>query len=98
MQKTIFKVSDFVDWEKAKTLELAQKFQRRVQWRPGAKSFLIDTIVRNFPIPIIFLREKRPDAQSLQLIREVVDGQQRLNTVLSFVIPEFLRTFKKERD
>jgi hypothetical protein len=53
MQKTVFKISDFVAWQKAKTLKLAPEFQRRAVWRPGAKSFLIDTIVRDLPIPTI---------------------------------------------
>lgn len=98
MQKTFFKVADFISWQKSKTLVLAPKFQRRSVWKPGAKSFLIDTIVRNYPIPIIFLRDRRTDLTSLETVREVIDGQQRLRTVLSYIAPDLLPDFNEERD
>ena len=98
MQKTFYKVTDFVSWQKTKSLVLAPKFQRRSVWKTGAKSFLIDTIVRKFPIPIIFLRDRRTDPNSLESVREVIDGQQRLRTVLSYVVPGLLPDFNPERD
>lgn len=98
MQKTFFTVANFISWQKSKSLVLAPKFQRRSVWKVGAKSFLIDTIVRGFPIPIIFLRDKRTDPNTLESMREVIDGQQRLRTVLSYVSPELLTDFDKTRD
>lgn len=98
MQKTFFKVADFISWQKSNTLVLAPKFQRRSVWKPGAKSFLIDTIVRNYPIPIIFLRDRRTDLTSFETVREVIDGQQRLRTVLSYIAPDLLPDFNEERD
>ncbi len=44
----------------------------------------MDTIVRGKPIPKIFIRQKI-NPQTRISIREVVDGQQRLRTILSFV-------------
>lgn len=44
--KTVFKVGDFVSWQKAGQLQLSPKFQRRSVWKKGAKSYLIDTIAR----------------------------------------------------
>ena len=66
LKKTFFTVSNFISWQKAKSLVLTPKFQRRSVWKIGAKSFLIDTIVRNFPIPIIFLRDRRTDSNTLE--------------------------------
>jgi uncharacterized protein with ParB-like and HNH nuclease domain len=91
--RTIYKVSDFVSWQKAKSLVLSPNFQRRSVWKPGAKSYLIDTIVRGLPIPIIFLREQRANLASLEPRREVVDGQQRIRTVLSYIAPLLLNDF-----
>jgi len=93
IQKTLYKVADFVSWLKNRQLELSPEFQRRSVWKPGAKSYLIDTIIKGMPIPIIFLRDKRTDISQFEPIREVVDGQQRLRTVLSFVCPEYLYVF-----
>jgi len=98
IQKAFFKVSDFISWQKSDILILTPKFQRRSVWKKGAKSYLIDTIVRGLPIPIIFMRDYRTTPDQIEPIKEVVDGQQRLRTVISFVTPHLLKDFDKERD
>jgi len=98
VQKTIYKVADFVSWQKSHYLVLAPYFQRRPVWKPGAKSYLIDTIVRGLPIPIIFIRDRRIDPNQIEPIREVVDGQQRLRTVLGYISPGLLPDYTPERD
>lgn len=98
IQKTFYKVADFVTWQKNNQLKLSPEFQRRSVWKSGAKSYLIDTIVRGMPIPIIFLRDKRTNVDQFEPLREVVDGQQRLRTVLSFVCPQQLDDYSSERD
>lgn len=55
-----------------------------------AKSLLINSILNGYPIPIIFIRE-RSKATDIEPHREVVDGQQRLRTIISFVQPSLLR-------
>jgi hypothetical protein len=49
-------------------------------------------------VPIIFLRDLGTDPKTFEPRREVVDGQQRLRTILSFVAPSLLPDFDKERD
>lgn len=77
-------INDFVEWEAAKQLELNPRFQRRSVWSDKAKSYLIDTIMRGKPIPKVFIRQKI-NVSTKTSVREVVDGQQRLRTILSFV-------------
>ena len=96
--KTVYKISDFLGWQKAKLLILSPYFQRRSVWSVGAKSYLLDTVVRGLPIPIIFLREQKTDLTRLEHRREVVDGQQRLRTILSFVLPQSLPDYNPARD
>lgn len=98
LQKTFYKVSDFLSWQRAGTLELNPDFQRRSVWNVGAKSYLIDTIVRGFPIPIIFLRDKLTDLSTFEPKREVIDGQQRLRTIIAYVSPKLLPNFDPNRD
>jgi hypothetical protein len=98
VSKTHYKVSDFITWAKAGTLVLSPSFQRRSVWPVGAKSYLLDTIVRGLPIPIIFLREQKTDLESLEPKREVVDGQQRIRTLLAFLVPNLVKNFDPERD
>lgn len=96
--KTIYRVTDFTSWQRAKNLILSPSFQRRPVWKPEAKSYLIDTVVRGLPMPIIFLREQKTDPGSLEPKREVVDGQQRIRTIFSYIDPSLLNDFQSARD
>jgi hypothetical protein len=98
IHKTFFKVADFIQWKKNGNLFLSPEFQRRSVWKVGAKSFLIDTMIKGLPIPIIFLRDRKTDPNKFEPIREVIDGQQRLRTVLSFITPKLVDNYNVARD
>jgi hypothetical protein len=76
-------VNDFREWNNAGVLVLAPRFQRRSVWSDKARSYLIDTMLRQLPMPKIFMRQEIDD--SGRTIREIVDGQQRIRTVLSYL-------------
>src|SRR3954467_8790417 len=96
--RTQFRVSDFVSWKRDDGLELNPNFQRRAVWKKKAKSFLMDTIMRGLPMPIIFLRDLKSDLRTLKPRRDVVDGQQRIRTILSFIDPSLIKNFEPDRD
>ena len=79
-----YSIRDFEEWSDRGELTLSAKFQRRNVWNDKARSFLIDTIIRGKPIPKIYMRQDT-DPKTRRTSREVVDGQQRLHTVLSFL-------------
>ena len=79
-----FRISDFVEWHNAKSLVINRDFQRGSVWSPAAKIYLIDTILRDLPIPKIYMRSFI-DRDTKKTKREVVDGQQRLRAILDFV-------------
>ena len=81
-------VRDFEDWRDRGELLLAPKFQRREVWNPKARSYLIDTILRGKPIPKLYMRQDINPA-TRRTRREIVDGQQRLHTVLTFIKDAF---------
>lgn len=83
-QPQIYRINDILSWSERKELELSPKFQRRTVWSPRGKSYLIDSILKGFPIPPFFIREKLL-VRERRTIREVVDGQQRLRTILEFI-------------
>ena len=83
-----YSVQDFEAWQERDELTLAPKFQRRDVWSDKAKSYLIDTIIRGKPIPKLYMRQSVVPG-SRKTTREIVDGQQRLRTVLSFVKDAF---------
>lgn len=75
---------DFVEWDDTKVLVLTPKFQRRGVWTDAARSLLIDTLIQGMPIPPIYLRVRQSDDKK-RIVREVVDGQQRVASILKFV-------------
>jgi hypothetical protein len=83
-----YSINDFVEWDRNKQLTLNPSFQRRSVWSDTARSYLMDTIVRGKPIPKVFIRQIINPTTKVS-IREVVDGQQRLKTILSFVSDGF---------
>jgi len=95
--KTQFRIADFVSWQRQGTLVLSPAFQRRPVWKPDAKSYFMDTVMRGLPAPIIYIRE-RIKLETQETEREVVDGQQRLRTVISFIDPSLLKDFDDEHD
>lgn len=97
IQRTTFTVANFISWSRAQELSLSPSFQRRAVWPPKAKSYFIDTISRGLPIPIVFLREST-NIDTLATTREVVDGQQRLRTLISFIDSQALNDFDPDRD
>ncbi|MGB6566280.1 MAG: DUF262 domain-containing protein, partial [Xanthobacteraceae bacterium] len=93
----VYSINDFVEWEKQGQLVLNPAFQRRAVWSDKAKSYLMDTIVRGKPIPKIFIRQTLNVATKTSL-REAVDGQQRLRTILSFIKDGFVISRRHHRD
>lgn len=74
-------------WEnyQLKKYSFEPPYQRRGDvWNDQKKSFLIDTIMKNFPMPPIFLRQDiKSDTGTT--IYEVIDGKQRLQSIIDFI-------------
>ncbi len=60
-------------------LEIHPEFQRVFRWTPTQKSSLIESILLGIPLPSIFV------AQNIDGVWDVVDGLQRISTILSFM-------------
>lgn len=82
----VYSISDFVEWQSSKLLDLSPEFQRRSVWTEKAKSYLVDTILRGKPIPKILITQ---ELQATRNVRVVVDGQQRLRAMLEFLDDSF---------
>jgi hypothetical protein len=84
----VYSINDFWDWNERGELELSPKYQRKAVWNSKAESYLIDTIIRGLPIPQVFVRQTI-DPIIKKTRREVIDGQQRLRTIIKFIKNEF---------
>ena len=83
-ERATYTALDFMGWREAGALALTPRFQRRSVWKLPARSFLMDTLLRGLPVPAIYLRVTQNDERT-KVVREVVDGQQRLTALLSYV-------------
>jgi len=57
-------------------------------WPPGPSSYFIDTIISGFPFPKIYMYEFL-DRENRTVRKEIVDGQQRIGTIVRFLNNEF---------
>lgn len=79
-----YSINDFREWDERKELELTPKFQRRAVWSDKARSYLMDTVIRGYPISKVFMRHD-VDPKTRKSLREIVDGQQRIRTILNYL-------------
>ncbi len=75
----------FEAWKEGDLL-LAPKYQRNFVWNSKKASNLIESILLNIPIPTIFTSESEVDNE---IKEEVIDGQQRLTSIFSFIDGKF---------
>lgn len=80
---TLHPVSWFRDHYLNERLEIKPPFQRRPVWTPRQKCYLIETILLDFPIPEIYV-QRSVTAEGKETFA-VVDGQQRVRSVLQFI-------------
>jgi len=64
--------------KRREAINLHPEYQRRLRWTPTQKSRLIESLLLNIPVPPVFFYESEAARY------EVMDGQQRLNTINDF--------------
>lgn len=63
-------------------LNLEPGFQRQSVWAERDRAQLIDSILRNYPLPAVFLYKREEEGQ---LVFDVIDGKQRLESIFMFM-------------
>ena len=76
-------ISWFLDLDRNKQLDLEPPYQRRSVWSLRDRRYFLDTIFRGYPSPAVFLHKRFIEGD--KSVYEVVDGKQRLETILMFV-------------
>lgn len=78
-------ISEFFERYNMGKYNLNPTYQRRGDvWDEEKQGFLIDTILKNYPIPPIFLHQ-RIDENTGSTMYDVIDGKQRLTAIVSFL-------------
>jgi hypothetical protein len=81
-------ISDLLGFYAGKTLDINPWYQRRAVWSLPQKAYLINTIFERKPVPSIYIRQQI-DVENERALKEVVDGQQRIRTIISYRANEF---------
>ncbi len=79
------KIIEIYNKLRAGQLAVNKDYQRKLVWKRSHKLNFIDTILKNFPFPEIYLAPGALDQVKLILIDEIVDGQQRLTTIRDYI-------------
>jgi hypothetical protein len=74
-------INDFLLLFKNGQINLNPGFQRRSVWSPADRQRLIQSIASKYPLPSVFLYQR---LQKGGVVYDVVDGKQRLETILMF--------------
>lgn len=82
---TNYTISSLYEKYKDNDLILNPDYQRYYVWDTKKASNLIESIILNIPIPVIFTSEDNGEDKG----DEVIDGQQRLQSIFSFIDGKF---------
>ena len=81
---TSYTVADYCNDMNSHEIIVNRDYQRSDKvWPPAARSYLIESILLDYPIPKLFLYP-RTDLKSKKTIKEIVDGQQRSQAIVDF--------------
>lgn len=79
------KIIELYNKMKVGQISINTDYQRKLVWKKQHKFDFIDTILRNYPFPEIYLAPGSLDQEKLILVDEIVDGQQRLTTIQNYI-------------
>ncbi|MCO5065187.1 MAG: DUF262 domain-containing protein [Rhizobiaceae bacterium] len=74
-------VQTIYSWYRDSKLQVNRRYQRKLVWTLEEKQKLIDSLIRKYPIPAVLLAERADSAG----IYEIIDGLQRLHSIVSFI-------------
>jgi len=81
-EKVVWSIQNLVDLHKKDKLVINKEYQRSEVWKPPKKKLLIDSVLNDYDIGSIILRQKEDKW-------EILDGQQRLRAIFDFVEDKF---------
>lgn len=85
LKSEILTVKDLLDLKRSNMLLVNSEYQRGAVWTESQQKRLIDSVMRGYPLPLIYLHHKvRSVAGMRNEGLEIIDGQQRINALYGF--------------
>lgn len=79
-------VGDLVELYRAEILKANPEYQRGIVWNELQKKKLIDSVLRGYPLPLIYLHYTSKTVAGMRNEGyEIIDGQQRIRSLFEFV-------------
>ena len=88
MHSTIekYKIEELLQLKKMGALTVNPEYQRGAVWNSTLQKKLIDSVLRGYPLPLIYLHHKKTSVANINVEGlEIIDGQQRLNALQLFM-------------
>lgn len=80
-----WKIRELIDLREDNDLRVNPEYQRGAVWSESQMRLLIDSVLRGYQIPLIYLRKiERSSARTSATYYDIIDGQQRINALRSF--------------
>jgi hypothetical protein len=90
-------ISAINEANQANKFDMNPPYQRKSVWDDDRQSFFVDSLLRNYPVPPIFLKRIIEDSTGNTRF-EVVDGKQRLTSIFRFIANEIPASNEDEDD
>jgi hypothetical protein len=85
MERASLSVGDILELYKNGMLKANPEYQRGIVWTSSQRKKLIDSVMRNYPLPLIYLHHiEKYVAGMRREDLEIIDGQQRINALHQF--------------
>lgn len=95
--KSNFTISELRDMWSRRELSVNKSYQRSPSvWPESAQTYLIDTILNKYVVPKVYFFQIY-DKTRKKVVREIVDGQQRITTILNYLDDKFALTKRSEK-
>lgn len=85
VDRTEYTIEALLDLHDNRMLTVNAEYQRGVVWNETQKKKLIDSVMRGYPLPVIYLHHIQRSVAGMQRDDlEIIDGQQRINALHGF--------------
>lgn len=84
-QQDIRTIRELIQLKKANMLSANPEYQRGAVWSRSQQRKLIDSVMRGYPLPLIYLHHIKTEVAGMaREDLEIIDGQQRINALYEF--------------
>lgn len=82
-------IAEIYKWYNEHALTVNRRYQRKLVWELEEKQKFIKTILDGYPVPLFLLVDTGKKSNSKTETKEIIDGLQRLEAIISFILNKY---------